>query len=352
MLKYIPMNKLIVSLILFSVVKIQAQNTCSNNKDFEDGNMKMKGKSFSLAIKSYDKAITQIESDAQKNAVGYDLKKCKIEIYSRRASCYYYTGNYPAMKTDAEKVLSLDSSNMDAKALLTYLTYKAGNKKEACSIERKQIKKGSEIANKIFEDCFCWSEGYGLYKEGTTDLNLKKYDVALSKLNEALQIIPDSGGIYAERARIYLAQNEAEKSLEDLRTAIAKKTRNYKVYYLRAQVYIKAEKLDSAFEDLNTCLELKKDYYDGYLLRAEVDEKQEKWNNAIFDYKQLIKMRPEYGMNYYKIALIKYNELNDLLGACEFVTAAANRGVEEAKEMAANCANPRYMKKNLQKATN
>jgi tetratricopeptide (TPR) repeat protein len=115
-------------------------------------------------------------------------------------------------------------------------------------------------------------------------------------------------------------------------------------------VYIKADKLDSAFDDLNICLDLKKDYYDGYLLRAEVDEKQEKWNNAIFDYKQLIAMRPDYGMNYYKIALIKYNNLNDLLGACDMYKAAADRGIEEAKEMAANCANPKYMKKNLQKA--
>ena len=69
------------------------------------------------------------------------------------------------------------------------------------------------------------------------------------------------------------------------------------------------------------------------MLRAELDEKQEKWNNAIFDYKQLINMRPEYGMNYYKIALIKHNNLNDLLGACEMFKAAADRGVEDAKEM-------------------
>jgi tetratricopeptide (TPR) repeat protein len=346
------MKKLLFIIALFSIVKINAQNiTCANNKDYEDGNTKFKGKSYGLAIQAYDKAIALIEADAKKPDLNYDIKKCMVDVYARRATCYYFTGNYTAMKADADKVLAVDTANTDARALLAYTKYKAGNKKEACTIIRTQIIKGSEIGKKVFEDCFCWTEGMILYKDGLTQSNLKRYDAALVKLNEALTILPDSGAIYAERAKVYLEKNEPEKAMADIDMAIAKKTRNYKVYYLRAQANIKADKLDSAFEDLNKCLELKKDYYDGYLLRAEVDEKQEKWNNAIFDYNQLIKMRPDFGMNYYKVALVKHNGMDDLLGACDMFTAAANRGVEEAKEMAANCANPRYMKKNLVKAT-
>ena len=345
------MKKLLFIITLFSIVKINAQNiTCANNKDFEDGNTKFKGKSYALAIQAYDKAIALVEADAKKPNLTYDIKKCMVDVYVRRATCYYFTGNYSAMRGDADKVLSVDTANADARALLAYSKYKAGNKKEACATIRTQIIKGSEIGKKVFEDCFCWTEGMILYKDGLTQSNLKRYEAALVKLNEALTILPDSGAIYAERAKVYLETNQPEKAMADIDMAIAKKTRNYKVYYLRAQADIKVDKLDSAFEDLNNCLSLKKDYYDGYLLRAEVDEKQEKWNNAVFDYNLLIKMRPDFGMNYYKLALVKYNGLNDLLGACDMFTAAANRGVEEAKEMAANCANPRYMKKNLVKA--
>lgn len=345
------MKKLLCIIALFSVAISNAQTaTCANNKDFEEGNLKFKGKSYNLAIQAYDKAIAIVEADAKKPNLTYDIKKCIVDVYSRRAICYYYTGNYSAMRNDADKVLAVDTGNADMLALLAYGKYKAGAKKEACATIRKQIIKGGENGKKVFEDCFCWTEGMTLYKEGLTQSNLKRYDAALVKLNEALTILPDSGFIYAERAKVYLETNEAEKALVDINTAIAKKTSNYRVYYLRAQVNIKADKLDTAFEDLNKCLNLKKDYYDGYLLRAEVDEKQEKWNNAVFDYTQLIKMRPDFGMNYYKLALVKHNGLNDLLGACDMYTAAANHGVEEAKEMAANCANPRYMKKNLVKA--
>ncbi|MHB8261287.1 MAG: tetratricopeptide repeat protein [Bacteroidia bacterium] len=347
------MKKILFVMALFALVKINAQ-TPDFKKNYEDGNIKYKAKSFSLAILSYDKAIAIVQTEADnaikaKTALSED-KKYISDVYARRATCYYHTGNYSAMKTDDERVLLLEPNNMDALATLAYLKYKAGDKKGGCSAAREQISRGSEVASRVFEDCFCWSVGYALYKEGVTQANLKRYDTALVMLNKALAIIPDSGSIYAERAKVYLEKNEPEKALADLYTAIAKKTNSYKVYYLRAQVYIKADKLDSAFEDLNTCLDLKKDYYDGYILRAELDEKQEKWNNAIFDYNLLIKMRPDFGMNYYKIALVKHNNLNDLLGACEMYTAAANRGVEEAKEMAANCANPKYMKKTLQKA--
>jgi tetratricopeptide (TPR) repeat protein len=347
------MKKTLFVIALFVFIKTNAQ-TADFKKNYEDGNLKFKGKSYSLAILSYDKAIALVQTEADdalksKTALSDD-KKYISDVYARRATCYYSTGNYGAMKADAEKVLLLEPQNADGLALIAYTKYKAGDKKEGCAVAREQINKGSEAAKKVFEDCFCWSEGITLYKEGTTLANLKRYDSAMVKLNKAIAILPDSGSIYAERAKAYLGKDEPEKALADLYTAIAKKTRNYKVYYLRAQVYIKADKLDSAFDDLNQCLELKKDYYDGYMLRAELDEKQEKWNNAIFDYNLLIKMRPDFGMNYYKIALIKHNGLNDLLGACEMYTAAANRGVEEAKEMAANCANPKYMKRNLQKA--
>jgi tetratricopeptide (TPR) repeat protein len=328
--------------------------TADFTKNYEDGNIKYKMKSYSLAITFYDKAIALVQADAdnavKSKTVLSDDKKYITDVYARRAACYYNTGNYSAMKTDAERILVLDPKNADALALMAYTRHKAGDKRGGCSIAREQVNKGSEIAKKVFEDCFCWSEGVALYKEGMTQANLKRYDTALVKLNKALVILPDSGSIYAERAKVYLEKNETEKALADIKTAIDKKTTNYKVYYLRAQINLKMDSLEGAFNDLNTCLNLKKDYEDGYKLRAEVDEKQEKWNNAIFDYKQLINLRPDYGMNYYKIALIKHNNLNDLLGACEMFTAAANRGVEEAKEMATNCANPKYMKKNLQKA--
>jgi tetratricopeptide (TPR) repeat protein len=320
-------------------------------RNFEDGNMKYKVKSYTLAIPSFDKAIATVQAEAQKAASSKTPlpadKKYISEAYAKRGACYFQTGNTGAMSSDAEMALACDPDNIDAKALRAAYKHKTGDKKAACKEIRQQVTAGSEVAPKIFEECFCWSEAVTLAKEGDGDANFKRYDEAIKKLNEAAEILPDSGFIYASRAKAYLGKNEPEKALADMNLAIAKKASTYKVYYTRAQVYIKASKPDSAFLDLNKCLDLKPDYYDGYILRAEVNEDLEQWNAAVYDYKQLIKMRPDFGMNYYKCALVMHNHQNNLVDACDMYKAAAGRGVEEAKEMAGHCNSPKYMKQHL-----
>ncbi len=336
------------------VVNAKAQSP-EFKRSFEEGNSKFKLKNFSLAMGAYDKAISIIEAEAQKAILAKTPlipgKKYLAEVYAKRAACYYRMGgNTGSMMRDAGITLALDRENPDAIALIASTKSNGTDKKNSCILMGRQRLKGSEIADRVFDDCFCWPEGIALAKEAETDANLRKYDVALKKLNEAIEILPDSGFIYATRAKCYLGKNEPEKALADMNLAIAKHARTYKVYYLRAEAFLKAKKADSAFLDLNKCLDLKPDYYEGYVLRAEVNEELEQWNAAIYDYRQLIKNRPDFGPNYYKCALVMHNHHDDLLGACDMYQAAANRGVEEAKEMATNCGSPKWMKAHLKKA--
>src|ERR1035437_8543448 len=124
------MKKTLFVIGLFVIVKINAQ-TPDFKKNYEDGNIKYKAKSYSLAILSYDKAIALIQMEAdntvKSKAVLSEDKKYISDVYARRATCYYHTGNYSAMKTDAEKVLLLEPENMNALATLAYLKYKAGD---------------------------------------------------------------------------------------------------------------------------------------------------------------------------------------------------------------------------------
>lgn len=295
-------------------------------KLFEEGNMYMKAKSYTKAIPPYDKAIRLIENDATKAIAAKTINpanKWMAEIYGRRGMCYYFTGSTGGMKADAETALALDTANADAKSLIGYSIFKSGDKKKGCKGIRKGVNGGSEGGAKIFEDCFCWSDGVALAKEADSKANVQKWDEAIAFANEAIDIMPDSGYVYASRARGYLGKGEKEKALLDMNTAIAKKCSTPKVYYLRAQVYLKAGKPDSAFLDLNKCIELKKDNYDAILLRAQVNEELQQWNAAVYDYNLLTKMRPDYGMNFYKLALVKHNHQDDLLGACDCYKAAA-----------------------------
>ncbi len=349
------MKRILLASTLLAALTLNAQSP-EFKKAFEDATNKYKAKSYSLALSSYDKAIKAVEDDASSFLA---LKKAPTtesrtwaEAYSRRGMCHFFGGSTFAMKEDADMALKLDTGNADAKALIAYNQFKGGgaDKKKACKAIRKAIIAGSQGGEKIFEECFCWSEGVNLGKEAETNANLQKWDAAIKFANEAIEIIPDSGNNYAWRAKGYLGKGETEKALADMNTAIAKKATNHKVYFTRAQVFLKAGKPDSAFLDLNQCIDLKKDNYDAILLRAEVNEELQQWNAAVYDYGLLIKIRPDFGRNYYKMALVKHLKQDDLLSACDYYKAAANRGVEEAKEMSDNCANPKYMKKNLHKA--
>lgn len=343
------MKYLYSALALTLVLNMNAQSPAFKS-NFEDGNMKYKVKSYSLAILSYDKAIKQGPDADQfvgdKSPMTPE-RKSLAEAYAKRGACYFQTGNQSSMKNDAYKALSVDPENTDAKALVAAANHKMGNKNDACKEIRKQVVAGSEVAPKIFEECSCWMEGDKLAKEAESDAMLKKFDEALKKANAAIDILPDSGFIYAARAKAYLGKNEPEKALADMNTAIAKRSSSYKVYYLRGEIFLKAGKADSAFMDLNKCLEIRKDYYDGYLLRAQINEELQQWNAAIFDYRQLIKMRPDFGPNYYKAALVMHNHQGNLIDACDMYRAAAGRGVEEAKEMATNCDSKKYMKQHM-----
>lgn len=342
------MKKLVLASALLGLASAHAQSP-EFKKNFEDGNMKYEVKAYSLAIASYDKALQQVEkSNAAKTAQAHN--KYMAEVYAKRGMCHYFTGSVAAMKRDAETALSLDSGRADARALLAYDKYKTGDKKQGCKDLRKSIIAGSDGGRRIFDDCFCLNDAVSLAKEAVTMTNLQKYDDAISLATDAIGILPDSGYIYGIRAKALLGKNRPDQALNDMHLAVAKKNATWKAYYTRALVYLQLGKKDSAFLDLDKCIDLKKDNYDAILKRAELNEELQQWNAAIYDYTLLTKLQPERGGNYYRIAVIKHQHQEDLLGACDYYKAAAARGVEEAQEMSTNCASPRYMKNNLKPA--
>jgi len=96
--------------------------------------------------------------------------------------------------------------------------------------------------------------------------------------------------------------------------------------------------------DMNTCLKLNSTLYEGYLMRADIAEQSEQWADVIFNLKNCIKKKPDDGKLYYRVAVIMHEKQDDLHEACDYYRSASTKGVEEAKEMATNCDNLKYMK--------
>ena len=338
--------------LLSTLFFISAAFSQSNDfvKLMESGNQRMKARSLDLAISDFSQLIkqNQVEVDkliSSKKALPAD-KSYLLEPYLKRALCLFYQGNTGNAKKDLELVSIFDSENPEVKAIKLIEVAKSAEKQKGCALLRAEVSRGSAIAKQSFEDCFCWSEGVNLHKEGVTANNLKRFDEAIEKLNLAKQILPDSGFVYAEMAKALMGKGDSEGALKELNKAAGMKGNNYKTFFLRGEALLKLDSLDMAMNDLNQCMDLKPNFYEGHLLRAEICEKAEKWNAAIFDLEKCIKLKPENGQLYYKIALIRHNHLSDLLGACDYYKMALAREVEEAREMCTNCDSPKYMKKN------
>lgn len=348
-----PIMKKILLLVVLAYTTIHGQNMNEFKKSLDNANAKYKIKSYALAIGDYDNAIKIITPEVDKmikeGKQVNETNQYLIEPYVKRAACFYFTQKGHLMGSDLDKVAKLDTGNVDAKALKAYNLHKSGEKVNGCRGMKKAAKAGSEIGGRLFEDCFCWSEGHSAFREGESANKLKKYDEALKKLEVALDIFPDSGKIHAEIGRSYFGKDQINVALKYLNRAIELTQKSANAYQYRGQIYLKLNKLDSAFDDLTHAINLNPKNYDNYLMRAEICEENQKWSSAIYDLNECVRLQPERPDNYYKIAEIKMNHLGDPLSACEYYKKACSRGYEPAAQMCTNCDDPKWMKKHMHK---
>lgn len=85
---------------------------------------------------------------------------------------------------------------------------------------------------------------------------LKKYDLSLADLNEALAIDPKFVLAFISRADTYLSMGEDEKALEDLESALSLDPKQAKAYLLRARYYKHKNKNEQALKDFSTAISL------------------------------------------------------------------------------------------------
>jgi tetratricopeptide (TPR) repeat protein len=79
---------------------------------------------------------------------------------------------------------------------------------------------------------------------------------ALSDFNKVIELKPDSGSAYNQRAILRLVNNDTTGALKDLDAAIAHDFKDDSVYYLRGQLRRQVGELKGALSDLDEALKL------------------------------------------------------------------------------------------------
>lgn len=334
--------------ILFLSSFLVGQNTVFKQLK-ESADRKYDVKSYKQAYIDYDNAYKIIKPEIDKiDSLNIQISSTQKEYLMclvRHASCAHYIGNTDQVKADAEKILTIDSLNSTAKSIKAFLNYKAGDKLIACIEIQKQSVSGTEIAKKMFDDCFCWSEGIFAYRNAKSAFSLAKNEEALLLVNQALAILPDSVNYQIKKGEILCKMEKYKDAITVFSEIIKKDSTNFEALYLRGIAFLKNENANLAFQDLSLCIKINPYNFNAYYQRAEICEEIKEYQSAIYDYQQCIKLNPNNSELHYKIGIIKKNDVEDVLGGCEEFIKAAAMGHEEAKEYAEECNHPKPKKK-------
>ena len=101
-----------------------------------------------------------------------------------------------------------------------------------------------------------------------TLVNSQKYQIALTKCNNAIQKYPDEGFLYYWRASIENSTGDKQKAIEDLNKSIQLNPENAKAYVLRGICKSELEDREGALADYNKAIELDPNDSSAYSMRA------------------------------------------------------------------------------------
>jgi tetratricopeptide (TPR) repeat protein len=112
---------------------------------------------------------------------------------------------------------------------------------------------------------------------------------ALSDFNKVIELKPDSGRAYNQRAFLRLVNHDAAGALKDLDAAIAHDFKDDSIYFLRGQLRWQAGDLNAALSDLNESLKLNPNNPRTYATRGDLLIALKEIDRAFADFDYLIK---------------------------------------------------------------
>lgn len=135
-------------------------------------------------------------------------------------------------------------------------------------------------------------------------------DKKLELLNQIVELRPNIGGYYRERAHIYFRKmNDSEKALADINKAIELEEMNdfsVQNFSLRAEIYKDFREYDKAISDYTTVIDFKndklKDAREEILYRGRIYRVLKEYNKAIADYRLFLELY-NLGTLYFKVCL-------------------------------------------------
>lgn len=148
---------------------------------------------------------------------------------------------------------------------------------------------------------------------GITETNNGNYDKALTALDKALELKPQSALCYFSKAIAFYNKGDIESAYANYGKAIEIDNKMIDAYYNRALIILSDEKSDvialqNALEDFNTSIKLDNKFIDAYYYKAVTQKKLKDYNGALETLNKVLEIEPNaiYSKALKKLLLQKY----------------------------------------------
>lgn len=182
--------------------------------------------------------------------VNYKAADNMFMIYYSRAFCYYKLTDYRSAKSDLKKALKIEPDNKKYNWVTGNSLWMYARIYSKLHNDKKSL--GYFIqASKYVQDC-------GLYSTiGLKQIELKKYQEALTNLNHAIDLDNTDAYAYSNRALARLKLHDLENARIDINRSIELNSKNPYAFKHSAMIYLELKDYVHACEDLNKAKELK-----------------------------------------------------------------------------------------------
>ncbi len=149
---------------------------------------------------------------------------------------------------------------------------------------------------------------------------MEKYSKAIKDL-ELFQKLDDNSLVYYEIGRVYLAQKDTVKALENFDKYIKKNPSKSDGYSIRGLLKLQMKDEKGAFEDYSSAIENKSKFVGDYINRGFLNEKKNRFNDALNDYSMALKIDENSKLAYYNRGLLrtKLGDTNNAIKDLEWV---------------------------------
>ena len=259
------------------------------------------------ALEGYNKAIELEPND------GYN--------YSNRAEFFEKEEEYTKALLDYNKAIEIDPDDMDylyKRAVLFYNNLDDYEKALRDYLRIVELDKDQEFAKENY-----LYNGIGLiYK-----YRIKDYQKALEYYTKEIEISPEYGEGYVNRATIYYTYlNDKESALKDCNKAIELEPNDEGHYYFRAIYFEETEEYKKALLDYNKAIEIEPNDMDNLNRRAMLFYNNlDDYEKALMDYLKIVELDKDQEFAkenylYNNIGLIYRYHIKDYQKALEYYT--------------------------------